>query len=930
MNAPRSIIVFAVLMLSLFARQGTEAQSGEVVYYRAVLPELNFDSGEGPRPFNRQRFHSVLVPHVVMENGEMVFLAWMGQNHFRMRGGFDRLTIATVGDKDGPPPKGILYMPETTTGVAFSSYPFQFRERSLTDRTGYREVKLVHYERLNRSPGAGGVWFRHRAETIRARMEAEGEDLPPSAVRRVPRSGQRQLDETFRFFAGGRAVAENLALEDELMVREEEGGEMIPWADIRGITIPEMDWQDLLAEETPVMESLAGRVPSDQPYVYLPDAEAIRRADKVWREGASGLLGFLPIPEGGEDLLGRYEKQLLLEGWRGTWGEEGAPEVEMVLTGSDWFFSLGTDVALLVRGPGVSRLVVELEQRSGEVRAGLTVEERQRSEEWAEKWSGQALFADGLLVVVDESRERSAFWGMLDEETLLLTNSAVQVDRFAAVGKGETRSLGDLEEFQFFRQEMPVGPEETAFVFLSDDTIRRWCGPEWRIISSRRIRALAELDRELAWRLDGFPPRDDLPLAGSLTTSQGRLQSERYGHRQFLTPVVELQEQIAAVTASERRAYERWRMNYERQWGAVFDPIGLQVLVEEQGMRLRLAVIPVTVRSQYRELMDLTAGGAIQADSGGYHPRDLARVIVALDRESQFFREMREGLSRFAPQTAEPLMRWIGDSASLFFPEDPIWSKVEEAEDLNDFLGENWINFPVGIRVESRDGLSLGLFLGALRSFAEGAAPGLLAWETRYAGEEEHPYVVVRERGGRNQWLSGGTVSISYATTPEALIVSLNEGVIRQILEEEKTGQTREGETPWLGQHLNLNLGPMGTHLAKVKLDREQRQQMGFARWHDQAILQEMRALFPDQDPVEFYRSAFGEHLRCPLGGEWQWDEASGLFYAKESGDPLQILPEEVVLNFPLAGLGRMRMGLTFAHDGVMVETEALWRQEED
>jgi hypothetical protein len=43
-----------------------------------------------------------------------------------------------------------------------------------------------------------------------------------------------------------------------------------------------------------------------------------------------------------------------------------------------------------------------------------------------------------------------------------------------------------LPEYKFFRSRSERGEDETAFLLLSDATIRRWTGPRWRIASSRR------------------------------------------------------------------------------------------------------------------------------------------------------------------------------------------------------------------------------------------------------------------------------------------------------------------------------------------------------------------------------------------------------------------------------------------------------------
>jgi Nif-specific regulatory protein len=62
-----------------------------------------------------------------------------------------------------------------------------------------------------------------------------------------------------------------------------------------------------------------------------------------------------------------------------------------------------------------------------------------------------------------------------------------------------------LPEYRFFRNQYRLGdPNETALAFLSDATIRRWCGPQWRIADSRRTRARAVLAELQASQLDAL------------------------------------------------------------------------------------------------------------------------------------------------------------------------------------------------------------------------------------------------------------------------------------------------------------------------------------------------------------------------------------------------------------------------------------------
>jgi hypothetical protein len=154
-----------------------------------------------------------------------------------------------------------------------------------------------------------------------------------------------------------------------------------------------------------------------------------------------------------------------------------------------------------------------------------------------------------------------------------LANSTHQLRRLAEVRDGKSPSLATLPEYVFFRDRYKLGdPEETALLFLSDATIRRWCGPRWRIGTSRRTRAAAVLAEMQASQMDELAggqvepgpffscvcPCPTAPratdAAGVVSSVHGRLDFSRHrrsGHGRG--------EQGGGC-------YERWRDGYQRNW----------------------------------------------------------------------------------------------------------------------------------------------------------------------------------------------------------------------------------------------------------------------------------------------------------------------------------------------------------------------------
>ena len=148
----------------------------------------------------------------------------------------------------------------------------------------------------------------------------------------------------------------------------------------------------------------------------------------------------------------------------------------MAVTGSDPFFPTGTDVAVLFESP-----------QPGALESLLLARIALAAAEAKERPSPSSGEVGGLTYhgFCSPDRSMSSYVAQLDG-AVVVTNSLYQLERLAAVQQGKSKSIATLPEYTFFRIRYPLGDaEETALAFLSDATIRRWCGPRWRIADSR-------------------------------------------------------------------------------------------------------------------------------------------------------------------------------------------------------------------------------------------------------------------------------------------------------------------------------------------------------------------------------------------------------------------------------------------------------------
>ena len=163
--------------------------------------------------------------------------------------------------------------------------------------------------------------------------------------------------------------------------------------------------------------------------------------------------------------------------------------------------------------------------------------------------------------------------------------------------------------------------------------------------------------------------------------------------------------------------------------------------------------------------------------------------------------------------------------------------------------------------------MKLTAFLVAVRAFIEQTAPQMVAWES--LTYKDQPYVKVSPTAkaiADTKELKD--VTLYYAITDDALIITLNQAVLDRALDRAAArGSQHTAATTmpagWLGQSAAarfdgkmLDLIRHGTH------DENEAAAQGLA-WKNLPILNEYRRIYPAQNPVEVYEKSVG----CPATG---------------------------------------------------------------
>ncbi|HEX4148726.1 MAG TPA: hypothetical protein VHY20_07055, partial [Pirellulales bacterium] len=437
-------------------------------------------------------------------------------------------------------------------------------------RQPFYSAKAGHYRHLLESEIPGGAWFRHQMQVARAESGPEKDASERPARARVNRD-TTDFNTTFALFSGGRAISENLQL-DRTFTTLQNGTADVPIEKLVGITVAEIDWSKLTESKRPQLDPLAGYIPADQHAVFFPSfAALLQLADEADRQSTLVLEAAEPRAEDFR-VVERYQRQLGLQ--TTALGRMLGPQViaSVALTGGDPYFRLGTDVAVIFEptkdAAALQTLLAtqialnsagekQLSNSSGEVQ-GVKYQ----------AWTSPGRRVSSYLAVVD---------GMV-----VVTNSPAQLRRLDDTRQGRQKPIDSLAEYRFFRDRYRRGDAaEAALLFLSDATIRRWCGPQWRIGDSRRTRDLAVLSEAQAAAVPELvagsgrqgPVESGYPLSGGERielTPQG-VASTAIGTLEFLTPIGERPPTM--VSRAEADAYQTWRDGYQRNFRWAFDPI---------------------------------------------------------------------------------------------------------------------------------------------------------------------------------------------------------------------------------------------------------------------------------------------------------------------------------------------------------------------
>ena len=729
----------------------------------------------------------------------------------------------------------------------------------------YILAQCLYYQQLAENNASGWPFFRnlqhHFEEVLNGILEENGFKIDRERFRGTARrsaSGTELLD----LFSGTEAIRRNLDLRT-VPNFSGENARTVDMDSIEGITLAEIDWKELIADDPmPKLDLLAHYVPHDQHFVVFPSGQAAMQVlEQVSQSGLAALM--TPVSIQGNALLGADSG--LVEKYLGRLGLTpeilgklaASPHLKTVaITGSDPYFQEGTDIAVLLETDDPAKLL--------------------------------ALFPRNL---------RHPLVHLIDSKIILLTNSWYQVEQIKGVINGK-KSLADLEEFRYFRTLYKIGEEETAFVFLSDATIRRWCSPRWRIGQARSLQQQSRLAEITVERLGDLvqqnindseiisPFTGNTRIAPELlaeyryTLSNYGVRHEIYGTFSQLTPIAELP--IDKISEAEKQGYEQWRTAYERAWRGIFDPIGIRLVLGENVTKTDVTVLPLilTAQSSLGFLFPVIESGR------------LVHTEIRYDVPMQYI----VALGALPQENVGDELSWVGNYVSVYFDEDPFWDsftrQIENGSLSNSPFLEDGTTLPVVLEIDSKDQEKLTDYINSMIGLFSLFIGSPDVQKLEY---NNVPYFLLRSNEEKAGIIKGKIV-ICIATGEDRLIVSLNENAMKRAID-----RSSHRETVWLGANLGLKFDNRLVGVADVFLKQsfDKATQQGNLR--NRELFELYKKHDPAADPVEIHQRLFGERL---------------------------LRPEEMPECPTLTGLQSAEFGITLENDGLRAKGEVHWGNE--
>lgn len=444
---------------------------------------------------------------------------------------------------------------------------------------------------------------------------------------------------------------------------------------LRGPKVRSHPFEKMLAGRRPIVSQLADIVPHDFYYIRFRSFDHLLKtgayAERVGTHLRSQVLSQAFSSDRREFVL----RQLCLspEHWSESSLEQHLQEV--VVTGSDLYWELGSDVSVLFRWKDReqgSRTLAKVQEQ--------LLEQFPKAVRRHEPYRGATIDH-----VATPDRRVNFYAAELGQDVSVRSNSPAALRRLIDTWRTSTAenknalSLSHSLDFLYVRTLMPKdADEEDGMVFLSDAFIRRQVGPTLRIKQRRRLLCYNSMrtvqHAALMHRTQtGSGAVDIEALVGSGCLSQSAasinlkcpdegkhaLSSDGvgvtcsvHGSVEWMHPCHDVP--LTTTTPEERSQYREFVRRYSRFWEEYFDPIGMRVKLTEKAYRLETVILPLIQNSVYDGLSAILSDNTSHLSTLRLPDRTVLGVAARLDKRRLFTfamtGELRPELNRVLTQ----------------------------------------------------------------------------------------------------------------------------------------------------------------------------------------------------------------------------------------------------------------------------------------
>lgn len=506
-----------------------------------------------------------------------------------------------------------------------------------------------------------------------------GVQPPPLPKRAV--SDQPVEEGLYQVITGSLAIQQSLQ-QQTLKGRATPGDLTIHVSALTPPALRSLPYEELLRKKkeregvVPRVPELARLVPADNYLLQFHSMQAAGDLFDLSRDWGDSLLRLFRADARNSRLQEKFEQQLLIR--RDALSHLFADQVvdELLVTGSDLYFTEGTDVTLILRlaQPAAFDAAVTLWWADAAARHTDLVHREFN-------YRGQR-----VDVHYTPAREVSSFVVRFDD-TAIVSNSHVAIRRIIDTYAGDLPALRDAEDFQYVSTIMPPADDRASgYFFASEAFLKRQIGPAMKISEKRRKQCFNNLvmlsNASMFYRLEfgrspeslntliehRFIDADELvcPHGGTYTFDAAHDVGTCSLHNRlkYMTPNAELD--VLRVSSDEREEYDRYKERYAEIWQPLFDPIAVRIHVD-QDVRLECCVLPLANGGQYQELRQWLAPRARSQLAMPNADTSIAAVAAVLDPQTL------GGLLRSVPGVPEALasdptltdLSWLGERVSL-------------------------------------------------------------------------------------------------------------------------------------------------------------------------------------------------------------------------------------------------------------------------